>query len=66
METVRVAARCEVLLKAAYDLLRKQYKSSYVLNLLEETVFYDDTDCDGYCLANDIAYLLDLEDMDGW
>ena len=66
MATVKVEARCEVLLKAAYDLLRKQQKSHYVLNLLAETVFYDDTDCDGYCLANDIAYLLDLEDMEGW
>lgn len=54
-----------VLLKAAYELLKKQNKSPYVLNMLAETVFYDDTECDGYCLANDIAYLLDLEDLDG-
>jgi len=57
--------RRDVLLKAAYELLKKQVKSGYVLNLLAETVFYDETDCDGYCLANDIAYLLDLEDLDG-
>lgn len=51
--------RKEVLLRAAYDLLKKQDNSSYVLNLLEETVFYDDAECDGHCLMDDIK--LELE-----
>jgi hypothetical protein len=51
--------RYKVLLKAAFDLLKKQNDSTYVLNLLAETVFYDGTDCDGYCLMNDIGYFLD-------
>ena len=42
------------LLKACRDLLKKQENSGYVLNLLYETAFYDDTDCDGYCLIGDI------------
>lgn len=50
--------RRDVLLKAAYDLLTKQHEAGYVLNLLEETVFYDGTDCDGSCLRDDIAILL--------
>jgi hypothetical protein len=47
------------LLKACRDLLSKQVNSHYVLNLLHETVFYDDADCDGYCLLDDIEAELD-------
>lgn len=36
------------LLKACVSLLNKQNESPYVLNLLEETVYYDDADYDGY------------------
>lgn len=43
-----------ILLKAAYDLLNKQRQSRYVLDLLSETVFYDEADCDGHCLMDDI------------
>lgn len=56
--------RKDVLLKAAYDLLKNCHDSHYVLNVLETTVFYDDTDCDGYCLANDIADALGLDELD--
>lgn len=42
------------LLKACRDLLKKQDNSSYVLDLLSETVFYDEADCDGNCLLEDI------------
>lgn len=42
------------LLKACRDLLRKQENSHYVLDLLYETVYYDEADCDGYCLLEDI------------
>ena len=54
--------RYETLLQAAYELLKKQEKSEYTLDLLSETVFYDEADCDGYCLMEDIAIELDLED----
>lgn len=50
------------LLKACRDLLNKQKDSSYVLDILGETVFYDDADCDGLCLLEDIELL--LEDID--
>lgn len=46
--------RKTVLLEAAYKLLKKQDDSSIVLNLLEETIFYDEADCDGSCLMEDI------------
>lgn len=55
--------RKDILLKAAYDLLKKCNDGPYVKNALEETIYYDDAECDGYCLANDIAILLDLEEI---
>jgi len=46
--------RAKVLLKATYDILRKQEESPYVLNVLATTAEYDGTECDGYCLEEDI------------
>jgi hypothetical protein len=54
--------RKAVLLRAAYDLLKKQDESGTVLNLLGETVFYDGTDCDGSCLMEDIKNELGLKE----
>lgn len=52
--------RAITLLKACRNLLNKQKGSFYVLNLLQETVFYDGADCDGYCLSDDIEdYLME-------
>lgn len=52
--------RKTVLLKACYDLLKKQNESIYVLNMLEQTVCYDDMECDGSCLLEDIESELSL------
>jgi hypothetical protein len=49
------------LLIAAYKLLKKQDDSCYVLDLLSETVNYDDAECDGSCLMDDIEACLDEE-----
>ena len=54
--------RKEILLRAAYDLLRKASEMHYVQEATHITVFYDDADCDGYCLMEDIAAELDLDD----
>ena len=51
--------RAVELLKATQDLLKKQKGSYYVLNLLEETVYYDEAECDGNCLLEDIGYLFE-------
>ena len=51
--------RAEVLLKAVHDLLQKQEESPYVLNILAETIFYDEAECDGACLKEDIEYWFD-------
>jgi hypothetical protein len=51
--------RAVVLLKAALELLNKCDKSPYVLDVLSATAFYDGTDCDGYCLKEDIESFLE-------
>lgn len=48
------------LLKACRDLLIKQQESSYVLDLLSETIIYDKAECDGNCLLEDIEAELEL------
>ena len=55
--------RAIILLKATKELLEKQNSSCYVLNMLEQTVFYDGVECDGSCLIDDIGYL--LEEIEG-
>lgn len=47
------------LLIACRDMLIKCRDSHYVLSPMETTVFYDDADCDGYCLLDDIEIVLD-------
>ena len=51
--------RARTLLKATGTLLKKQEDSNYVLNLLAETVYYDEAECDGSCLLDDIRYWFD-------
>lgn len=63
MNNKDVIDRKDVLLKAAYEILRNCNSSLIVKNVLEEPVFYDNVECDGFCLANDIADLLDLEEL---
>jgi hypothetical protein len=46
--------RKTVLLQACLDMLKKIEGSPYVLSPFETTVHYDDADCDGYCLMEDI------------
>ncbi len=53
--------RAKVLLKAALDILRQCDNTSYVLNALEVTTFYDEAECDGFCLKEDIEWFLELE-----
>ena len=55
------ADRKSILLRAAYDMLKKCDDSYYVISPMETTVFYDGADCDGSCLMGDIALLLHLE-----
>ena len=54
-------ARTRILLKACYDMLKKHRDSLVVMSPLETTVHYDDADCDGYCLMEDIEEVLSLD-----
>lgn len=60
-EDNNVEDRKTTLLKACLELLQKQETSPYVLDMLNETVHYDECDCDGYCLMNDIRIELGLD-----
>ena len=51
--------RAKELLEATYELLEKQKNNPYVLNLLSETIFYDEAECDGNRLMEDIENLLE-------
>lgn len=55
--------RAKVYIKAAHDLLQKQKDSYYVLDLLDETVVYDDADCDGYCLYEETGEWLEWQEV---
>jgi hypothetical protein len=61
---LRELKRADTLLKATYDLLSKQYEDYYVLNLLAETVYYDEAECDGNCLMEDIDAWMDERGID--
>lgn len=54
-------SRADELLIAVEKLLTKTDESPYVVNALEMQVNYDDCDCDGYCLLNDIRDYLENE-----
>jgi len=53
--------RKEVLLRAAYDLLKKADEAHFVEQATAITVHYDDAECDGHCLMEDIAAELGIE-----
>jgi hypothetical protein len=57
-ENMTIEERKTYLLKACFNLLSKQLDSSYVLDLLAETINYDGTECDGECLMEDIASII--------
>jgi hypothetical protein len=54
--------RKTVLLQACYDMIKKINEAPYVISPFETTVFYDDADCDGACLMEDIAAELDIQE----
>jgi hypothetical protein len=54
--------RKSVLLRAAYDLLKRADAGHFVEEATCILVRYDEADCDGHCLMEDIAHELELED----
>lgn len=52
--------RAKVLLKATYEFLKKNEDDQFMVN----TIHYDDAECDGLCLMDDIKSLLEtMEDI---
>jgi hypothetical protein len=51
--------RAKILLKATLELLNKCDESLIVQDPMDATVFYDNADCDGYCLREDIENWLE-------
>jgi len=47
------------LLNAVFCALSKAQEGHYVTDILDTVYEYDGTECDGYCLADDIADELD-------
>jgi hypothetical protein len=54
--------RKDVLLRAAYDLLQRSSEDHYIREATGIVVRYDEANCDGYCLRDDIAQELGIED----
>lgn len=50
--------RARELFDAVIELLGRQRESDITLNMLEETVYYDEEECNGNCLIEDICHLL--------
>lgn len=59
---LNASERKDDLLRAAYDLIRRSLDSHYIGPANETLVHYDGANCDGYCLADDIAVVLNLPD----
>jgi len=56
--------REHILLRAAYQLLKQQEDSGYILNMLAVTTVWDKATCDGYCLMEEAKELLEGEGID--
>jgi hypothetical protein len=54
--------RKDILLRAAYDLLKRSSEDYFIREATSISVRYDDANCDGYCLMEDIASELKLKD----
>jgi hypothetical protein len=53
-EMEKYSERLETLAKAFRQMLVKQNRSPYTLNCMTESYLYDDAECDGACLLDDI------------
>lgn len=53
--------RKDILLRAAYDLIKRSTMATYTASAQSTMVHYDEADCDGLCLMEDILTELDLE-----
>ena len=52
------ADRQRILLQATLDILNKCNEGMYVKNVMEVTAIWDEAECDGYCLRDEIEEIL--------
>jgi hypothetical protein len=57
-----ISMRKEILLRAAYDLLKRSTQDHFVREATSIVTRFDDANCDGWCLMEDIASELGLDD----
>ena len=55
-------SRKDILLRAAYDFVKRSLQCRFVESADSIMVRYDDANCDGHCLMEDIMFELDLDD----
>lgn len=60
MSEERTPDRRDILLRAAYDLIKRSMEPGFVQETCAILTHYDDADCDGSCLMDDIKFELDL------
>ena len=51
-----------ILLRACLDLLNQYKESPFELEILGKTIYYDGSECDGYCLIDDLEDYLFMYD----
>ena len=57
--------RSRILLKATLDILKKWDQGSLLKNVFEQVAIWDNCECDGYCLKEEIEELLkDMENIE--
>jgi len=54
--------RKDILLRAAYDLLKRSTQDLYTREATSILTRFDNANCDGYCLMEDIAAELGLDE----
>ena len=53
--------RKAILLRAAFDLIRRSIDDGHVAETASIVTRYDDANCDGHCLMEDIAFELGID-----
>lgn len=51
--------RAKILLKATHEILTKCNEAAYVQNVMSVTAIWDEVECDGNCLMEEIGELIE-------
>ena len=56
--TLEQQERAKILMKATCDILNKCDEGPYVKSVFQQTAIWDEAECDGYCLHEELNNLL--------